>query len=305
MTQSKAIVIINPTAGKEEAMDHIERIKDTLQLHFSEVEIKETSDSNDARRFAKEACIDLVEAVFAVGGDGTVNEVLSGLAEEEYRPKLGIFPAGTFNALARMLRIPLDLEAAIQNFDPKLVLPIDIGRVNDKYFACVLSIGDIPDAIHDVSSSEKSDSGIFAYIKHVAAKLKHIEQLPLKLTIDGEQVEDEFSHLLVLLADRLGSLQLFKDGSDISDGKMNLILVKSQNLKDALSLLPDLIAGQIDESGQVIYRQVKHIEVSSIDDILSDIDGDEGPKLPLTIDVLERHINVYYGSESLIDEMNE
>ena len=98
-----------------------------------------------------------------MGGDGTVNEGISGLAELDYRPTFGFFPLGTVNDLARALGIPLDAEEAIQNLDINKVKPLDIGKINDQYFMNVVAIGTIPESINNVDSEDKTKWGKFAY----------------------------------------------------------------------------------------------------------------------------------------------
>ena len=70
----------------------------------------------------------------AAGGDGTINEVVNGMAEQEYRPKLGMIPVGTTNDFARALQIPRDIEQLLKSLLKGDTIPVDIGRMNDKYF---------------------------------------------------------------------------------------------------------------------------------------------------------------------------
>ncbi|MDO5079440.1 MAG: acylglycerol kinase family protein, partial [Streptococcus minor] len=92
---TKVLLVVNPSSGGEKAKDFQEMAKEKLAQHFEEVIVKHTEKAGDASDFAKEAAKEHYEAVFVMGGDGTVNEGISGLAEEEYRPKFGFFPLGT------------------------------------------------------------------------------------------------------------------------------------------------------------------------------------------------------------------
>ncbi len=300
-TGDKCLLIVNPSSGNEGASDYIPRLETKLAAHFREVETRLTEKGGDAEKFARKACQDGYEAIFAVGGDGTINEVLSGMAEADTKPKLGIFPGGTFNAMARLLRIPLNLDAAIDNFDPERFLPIDIGRVNERYFGYILSIGDIPEAIHEVSSEEKSRSGVFAYIKKIALRLGKLQNHRLRIIADGEVIDDEASHLLLLLTDHIGPMKIISEGSAESDGRMNLMLMKGKALPDLLLLIPDFLGGRIEENKSIDFRRVETLRVEASGELHCDIDGEEGPFLPLDIKVLPRHIIAYYGSDDLLD----
>ena len=90
-----------------------------------------------------------------MGGDGTVNEAVNGLAPHDKRPNFGFFPLGTVNDLARALAIPLDPKEAIESFAVDHTRKIDIGQVNQAYFTNVVAIGMIPAAINNVEVEEK------------------------------------------------------------------------------------------------------------------------------------------------------
>ena len=84
----KVMIIINPTSGGEKALDYKEKIENKAREYFDVVETRITEKAKDATIFAEEAVKEKVEAVVVFGGDGTVNEVISGIAEKEYIPKL-------------------------------------------------------------------------------------------------------------------------------------------------------------------------------------------------------------------------
>lgn len=110
----KAVLIVNPSSGGEKAKEFETLAEEKLKQLFDEVVVKQTEKGGDAEQFAREAAESHFDSVFVMGGDGTVNEGISGLAEQAYRPKFGFFPLGTVNDLARALNLPMDPEEAIQ-----------------------------------------------------------------------------------------------------------------------------------------------------------------------------------------------
>ena len=130
----KAMVIINPTSGGEQALNYKEKIKNKAKEYFEVVETRITEKALDATHFAEEAAKEKYEAVIVFGGDGTVNEVISGIAEKEYIPKLGIIPGGTGNLITKLVQIDQDIDKAIEGLDFNLTNKIDIGKANDHYF---------------------------------------------------------------------------------------------------------------------------------------------------------------------------
>ena len=109
----KAMVIINPSSGKELAKNFEQKIADTLGGSYSEIVSRHTEKEGDAAAFAKEACVGSYDTIISMGGDGTINETINGMAEQQHRPKLGIIPLGTINDFARAIGVPLDPEEAI------------------------------------------------------------------------------------------------------------------------------------------------------------------------------------------------
>ena len=98
-----------------------------------------------------------------MGGDGTVNEVINGLAPHDRRPIYGILPLGTVNDLSQALKIPQNVEKAIEMLGSAKVISIDSGKINNQYFGNVVAVGRVPEAIHEVSVEEKSKLGSLAY----------------------------------------------------------------------------------------------------------------------------------------------
>ena len=131
------MVIINPTSGGEQALNYKEKIENKAKEYFEVVETRITEKALDATHFAEEAAKEKYEAVIVFGGDGTVNEVVSGIAEKEYIPKLGIIPGGTGNLITKLVQIDQDIDKAIESLDFNLTNKIDIGKANDHYFGYI------------------------------------------------------------------------------------------------------------------------------------------------------------------------
>ena len=130
----KAMVIINPTSGGEQALNYKEKIENKVKEYFEVVETRITEKALDATHFAEEAAKEKYEAVIVFGGDGTVNEVISGIAEKEYIPKLGIIPGGTGNLITKLVQIDQDIDKAIESLDFNLTNKIIIFLFYIYYF---------------------------------------------------------------------------------------------------------------------------------------------------------------------------
>lgn len=101
----KIMLIINPTSGGEKALDYKEKLENKAKKYFEQVDTRITQKAQDSTNFAEEASREHYDAVLVFGGDGTVNEVISGIAERDYIPKLAIIPGGTGNLITKLLEI--------------------------------------------------------------------------------------------------------------------------------------------------------------------------------------------------------
>ncbi|EFR94602.1 diacylglycerol kinase domain-containing protein, partial [Listeria innocua FSL J1-023] len=110
----KALLIVNPSSGKEKGKTYQGKTEEVLKKRYDEVEVRLTEKAGDATEFASWASEQGFDAVIAMGGDGTLNETINGLAIHEKRPDFGFIPLGTVNDLARSVGIPLKPEKAIQ-----------------------------------------------------------------------------------------------------------------------------------------------------------------------------------------------
>ena len=290
MILKKAMVIINPTSGGEQALNYKEKIENKANEYFEVVEIRITEKALDATHFAEEAAKEKYEAVIVFGGDGTVNEVISGIAEKEYIPKLGIIPGGTGNLITKLVQIDQDIDKAIEGLDFNLTNKIDIGKANDHYFGYIFSVGSLPEAIHNVEIEDKTKFGMFAYAINTVKSVIRDEVFNIKVETENGNYEGEASQVLVLLSNYFSDKKIFDENKV---GYANILILKDASIFSKLSLIPDLLKGDVVENDSIEYIKAKTIKISSDIEIESDIDGDQSDDLPVEIKVLGNHIEIY------------
>ena len=286
----KAMVIINPTSGGEQALNYKEKIENKVKEYFEVVETRITEKALDATHFAEEAAKEKYEAVIVFGGDGTVNEVISGIAEKEYIPKLGIIPGGTGNLITKLVQIDQDIDKAIEGLDFNLTNKIDIGKANDHYFGYIFSVGSLPEAIHNVEIEDKTKFGMFAYAINTVKSVIRDEVFNIKVKTENGNYEGEASQVLVLLSNYFSDKKIFDENKV---GYANILILKDASIFSKLSLIPDLLKGDVVENDSIEYIKAKTIKISSDIEIESDIDGDQSDDLPVEIKVLGDHIEIY------------
>ena len=284
------MVIINPTSGGEQALNYKEKIENKAKEYFEVVETRITEKALDATHFAEEAAKEKYEAVIVFGGDGTVNEVISGIAEKEYIPKLGIIPGGTGNLITKLVQIDQDIDKAIEGLDFNLTNKIDIGKANDHYFGYIFSVGSLPEAIHNVEIEDKTKFGMFAYAINTVKSVIRDEVFNIKVETENGNYEGEASQVLVLLSNYFSDKKIFDENKV---GYANILILKDASIFSKLSLIPDLLKGDVVENDSIEYIKAKTIKISSDIEIESDIDGDQSDDLPVEIKVLGNHIEIY------------
>lgn len=284
------MLIINPTSGGEKALDYKEKLENKAREYFDDVETKITQKAKDATNFAEEAARERYESILVFGGDGTVNEVISGIAERDYIPKLGIIPGGTGNLITKLLEINQDIDGAIEDLDFNLTDKIDIGKANGHYFGYIFSIGSLPEAIHNVEIEDKTKFGILAYAVNTMKSVMTDQVFNIKVETENGNYLGEASHVLVLLTNYFADKKIFEENKD---GYANILILKDASIFSKLSLIPDLLKGDLVENENIEYIKARTIKISSDIELESDVDGDKSDNLPVDIKILGQHIEVY------------
>ena len=294
----QALLIVNPSSGGEKAKEFKKLAEQKLSTFFDQVIVKETEKQGDAEQFAREATKQKLDSVFVMGGDGTVNEGISGLAEQEYRPKFGFFPLGTVNDLARALNISLDPEEAIKQFDCNQTTTLDIGKINDSYFMNVVAIGTIPEAVNNVDVEDKTKLGKLAYFVSAVKELANSQAYWFHLNLDRKEETIESSTLLIGLTNSIGGFESLLPEAEVNDEKLHLIYIKDQSLWDTVKAVPALLKGVDNSTETVAYSTFSEgtISLEHEEHLTTNVDGDEGDSLPIKVKVLPQHLIVYQGN---------
>ena len=289
----KALVVLNPTSGREEGLHYEQKICDQLCGTY-EIEVAKTTCEGDARRLTEKACWEGVDTVILVGGDGTVNEGINGMAEKPFRPKVGIVPLGTVNDFARALNIPLDPDEAIKLLGGTTTYA-DIGKVNDEYFTNVVAIGAIPKAVGEVTSEQKTKLGPVAYLMEGIRAVFDHELFTLNLSYNGQDFDKEVILFLVVLTNSVGGFTTISDEADVTDGLIHCFAIESSSTLKTLKIATNLLFGSLKDDKNVDYFSTDKIHVTSSQPLELNVDGDLIGKLPVSISVLHKHIEIYTG----------
>ena len=291
----RCMLIINPTAGRERAKYHKENLRRQLENMFDDVELRETEKAGDATLWAKEAALIGFDAVFSMGGDGTLNETINGLAQANKPIDFGFIPLGTTNDLARALNIPLHPEVAIDMLPRCKTVKVDIAKANDRYFINTIATGIMPEAVGHVSIEQKTRLGPLAYfLTGIKAMQAHETSLFKITTPEGSSIYR--SPLIVaMLTNSVGSFRNLAPQARVDDGKIWLGIFKDFNYLDLLKVIPEFLSGQPLTSELMTLKALEEVRIELVGDhpLSTNMDGDSGPAFPLDIKVLPSFLSVY------------
>lgn len=291
----RCMLIINPTAGRERAKYHKENLRRQLERMFDDVELRETEQAGDATLWAKEAALIGFDAVFSMGGDGTLNETINGLAQANKPIDFGFIPLGTINDLARALNIPLHPEVAIDILPRCKTVKVDIAKANDRYFINTIATGIMPEAVGHVSIEQKTRLGPLAYfLTGIKAMQAHETSLFKITTPEGSSVYR--SPLIVaMLTNSVGSFRNLAPQARVDDGKIWLGIFKDFNYLDLIKVIPEFLSGQPLTSELMTLKALEEVRIELLSDhpLSTNMDGDSGPSFPLDIKVLPSFLSVY------------
>ncbi|MCR8847491.1 YegS/Rv2252/BmrU family lipid kinase [Rossellomorea sp. SC111] len=287
----QAMLIVNPSSGKELGKQYSDHALETMKEMGYETDMRLTKGEGDAMEFAKEACEKRYDFLAAMGGDGTINEAINGMAEQEHRPLFGLIPLGTVNDFARALNIPMKPEEAIDIFKQNHVQKTDVGKINDRYFINIVAVGALAEASFSTPVEQKSMLGPLAYIIEGMKKMK--EKQPFELKVQSEHDwEGEALLMLVALTNSVGGMETIAPEAKVNDGQLHVFIIKDMALPRFLLLLPKILLGELAESEHVHYMKVTKLQAKSTYEMIANVDGDEGDKLPITIENLKQHLNI-------------
>ncbi len=279
-------IIYNPTSGREAMKRDLVGILNILEnAGYETSAFATTPEKNSAKDEAERAAKDGFELIIAAGGDGTINEVVNGIAPLKKRPKMGIIPAGTTNDYARALKIPReDPLAAAKVIAKGQTVKMDIGQADDKYFVNIAAGGLLSELTYSVPSELKSQFGYLAYLAKGAELLPRIRPVKMHIEYDGGVFEGKASMFFVALTNSVGGFEQLVPDASLDDGKFTLIVVKTANLVEILHLIQKVFNGgkHVEDSRVLYINTSKIIAKSPGSRMMINIDGEYGGNAPMT-----------------------
>jgi len=290
----RARLIYNPSSGREEMRKRLPDILQKLDRGGIEVSCYATSGEGDATLAASEAVERGYDMIIAAGGDGTLYEVINGIAHKEHRPPLGILPVGTTNDFARAMGIPKNWEYACDLIISQYTKAIDVGMANDRYFINIAGGGSLTELTYDVPSKLKTMVGQLAYYMKGMEKMTRLRPTELKIEAEGVgSFHDEFMMFLICNSNSVGGFERLAPDSLLDDGLLDVLLISKCNLAEFIRLVTLALRGEHLNDPHVIHFRTRQMKVTTPDYVQINLDGEYGGLLPCTFSVLPSHLQIF------------
>ena len=271
----KLLFVYNPRAGKEMLKPRLSDVLDIFVKAGYEVTVHPTQAYRDAYYQIKEYEVGKYDLIACSGGDGTIDEVATGMMKRREMGKdvvpVGYIPAGTTNDFARK---PL---AAADNAVKGVPFPCDIGKFNDSVFVYIAAFGIFTDVSYETDQAVKNVLGHMAYILEGAKRIFNIPSYKIKVEHDGEVIEDEFIFGMVTNSRSVGGFSNMVGKNIVfDDGLFEVTLIKTPKNPIALQeIIAALLIEQVDTKHMYTFK-TKKITFDSVEEIPWTLDGEFG-----------------------------
>ena len=297
-SEVRSCIILNPRAGSAEQMEALREVA-AAQM---EATLYETDSAGHATALAAEALEEGYDLVVAAGGDGTINEIVNGLASDFARARLGIIPLGTGNDLARTLTIPADplaaLDIVMRGAEHRLDL-MKAETVSQATYGINVAAGGFSGQVGEVLTEElKAGWGPLAYLLGAARVVPDLASYETTIAWDDESVERVEALNIVVANGRTaaGGFQVAPLANP-EDGLLDVIVVRYGDVLGLAGIAARMLAGNYLSSEQVMHRRARHVHIASQPGMWFNVDGELFTSQPVTFTVMPQALRVMVGPE--------
>ncbi len=272
--QRNVLIIFNPLSGTKLSKKYIADVVDMYCKAGYICTVHATQRRNDA---AEVVCAtgQNYERVVCIGGDGTLNEVLSGLFKGQHKCKIGYIPAGSTNDFANGLGLPKNILKSAKATLEGTEQNIDIGMFNDRYFSYVASFGAFTKASYSTPQNIKNALGHTAYLLEGIKEIANIKPVHMKLMLANETLEDDYIFGAISNSTSLGGILTLKsDVVDMNDGLLEILLIKAPKNIIELNECIAALSTQNYNSRMLEFRSASDVVISCSSEIEWSLDGE-------------------------------
>ena len=278
MESRKLLLIANPYSGKAKMVTNLMAVTQILSDKGFDITVYPTKCAGDATVRASKVRDGEFDRIVVCGGDGTLNEVITGLMRTGIKCKIGYVPAGTLNEWSMGLKIPRSIPSAAKAATGDGEITLDIGKFDDRFFTYTASFGAFTDASYSAPQGVKNVLGQAAYFFAGIKSIGKIKPIHLKFEADEKTVEDDFIFGAVSNSLSVGGIVKFKENVvKLNDGFFEVILIRHPKNIVQLQHAVDGILKRDFERDQIVFFHTKKVTVTGALGISWTLDGEFAP----------------------------
>ena len=291
---SALFVIVNPTAGSGRAGRLVPWLRERLGRR-PEASLEVTTCAGDAERLAAEAA-SVHDRIVAVGGDGTVQEIINGMLAAGAGASLGIVPTGSGNDLARSLGLPRDpavaWSTAVGRSERSLDLALASSRAGKRWFGSAAGIGFDAQVAATMVRRRRWQSSRAGYLLSTLAELRRFDNREIELTVDGVRSTRTVLFVAIANGEFYGGGMRIAPGASTDDGLLDICIVGDISRATALRQLANLYRGTHVAHPQVELLQGRSLSIDGGAESLVHLDGEPFGGLPARVDIHPARLSV-------------
>lgn len=273
----KCVIIMNPESGKAKKLSGYKEFYDILRKYGYETEIKFTKARKDATEIMKALPVD-IDLVISGGGDGTLNEVVTGNIEREKKLVIANLPMGSTNDVANMYGYTKNTIKNLEILLSGKPKKIDVCAINDTPFIYVACLGDYIDMAYSTPRDLKKRYGKVAYIMYGLKQLRNkIHSYNVKYTIDGREYTGMYSFFFITNSSRVAGINDIYYDIKLDDNKFEVAMAYASNKKDLIKIAAQILSRDIKDIPGITYYKTDNFEIEFLDPPKTSwcIDGEE------------------------------
>jgi YegS/Rv2252/BmrU family lipid kinase len=279
----KVKFIYNPRSGDNRIVNALDEI---ISIHqgrgFSIIPYRLTFGPND--RTMLDDLDETVHHLLIAGGDGTINYVVNILKNRDVDIPVAVLSTGTANDFARALGMPADIPTACRKILSGEIVPIDLGRINDRYFVNVFSSGLLTDISQKTPTSLKNTFGKLAYYMSSLGELPNFRRMQITVEADGKEAYNGSALLFFVFNGQTAGNLPIAYLSDLRDGLLDVLILRGENIAETIRTIGGYLRHpQHRYPKDVVHFRSSDIRITSVRNEATDMDGESGPSFPLRI----------------------
>jgi YegS/Rv2252/BmrU family lipid kinase len=292
MTTKAVPLYLNPTAGRGRAGRRISRIEELFAQSDIPIEVYHSRAVGDLEAQVFTAVANGADRLLVAGGDGSVHEALNGIMRAGGQSRLGVIPTGTGNDFAKASAIPLDWEHATRLLAARLASAgtwrtVDVGRMNDRFFANGAGIG-FDAKVTRIARSYRLPIGDLVYLLAIfRCMLEGIATPDMKIDADDFRWTGPITLASISNGAWIGGMFKIAPMADNSDGQLELMIADPVSRRRILSLIPKLMRGNHTTESEITHASVRNLRIEASAPLESHLDGEvQSPTQTFDIEIL-------------------